>query len=157
MHCLELLNHQLDLNEIDTVLNLDSSLPQLSIDAGQIQQAFMNLLLNAAEAMTNGGILTVTSAVVDGGESVSVTVGDTGPGIPDEIMDKLFDPFFTTKEVGKGTGLGLPVAYGIVHNHGGSMKVRSKVGEGTEFEIRLPVSSPVDDDTEIENPDAEEP
>lgn len=139
-HCIELLNHQLTLQEIDVVLNLGADLPRLNLDAGQIQQSFMNLLINAAEAMDQGGVLTLTSALTEDRGSISVKVEDTGPGIPEEIMNKLFDPFFTTKEVGKGTGIGLPVAYGIVHNHGGSIKVTSVVGDGAEFEVILPIA-----------------
>lgn len=150
---LQLLNHRLSLAEIDIYKHLAPDLPKLYIDTGQIQQAFMNLMLNAAEAMGDGGILTITSALTEDGQGISVKVEDTGSGIPPEIMDKLFDPFFTTKEVGQGTGLGLPVAYGIVHKHGGSMTVKSEVGTGTEFEVVLPISAARDEDAdELEEP-----
>ncbi len=148
---LELLNHRLSLAEIDIYLHLSPDLPKLYIDAGQIQQAFMNLLLNASEAMGDGGILTITSGLTEDEEAVSVKVEDTGTGISEEVMGKLFDPFFTTKEVGQGTGLGLPVAYGIVHKHGGSINVQSEVGTGTEFEVVLPIApapGPEDDSEE---------
>ena len=142
---LQLLNHRLSLAEIDIYLHLTPGLPKLYIDAGQIQQAVMNLILNAAEAMGDGGILTITSGLTKDERGITVKVEDSGTGIPPELMDKLFDPFFTTKEVGQGTGLGLPVAYGIVHRHGGSMNVKSEVGQGTEFEVVLPISSAPDE------------
>jgi two-component system NtrC family sensor kinase len=153
--CVELLDHQLSLQEIDIVLDLAPDLPQLYVDGGQIQQALMNLLLNAAEAMGKDGTLTLKSALVNTGRTISIKVADTGPGIPEGIMDKLFDPFFTTKEEGKGTGLGLPVTYGIIHKHGGSIKVRSKPGDGAEFEILLPTTrdEAQDMDAEVEGPE----
>ena len=141
-NCIELLDHQLKLSGIEVVFELEPDLPQLNVDGGQLQQAFMNLMLNAAEAMGSIGVLTISSARSEDGTSISVKISDTGPGIPDEIRDKLFDPFFTTKEVGKGTGLGLPVAYGIVHKHGGVMRVKSEVGEGAEFDVVLPIDAP---------------
>jgi two-component system NtrC family sensor kinase len=137
----DLLDHKLGLSEIEIIMNLDQGLSAITVDGGQIQQTFMNLILNAAEAMGKGGVLTLTTALAEEKGFLSITVKDTGPGISDDVLDKLFDPFFTTKEVGQGTGLGLPVAYGIVHNHGGSIRVRSKVGEGSEFEILLPIDS----------------
>ena len=148
---LELLNHRLSLAEIDIYLHLSPDLPKLFIDAGQVQQAFMNLLLNASEAMGDGGILTISSGLTADGNRVSVKIEDTGTGISKAVMGRLFDPFFTTKEVGQGTGLGLPVAYGIVRKHGGSINVKSEVGTGTEFEVVLPVTrveGPDDDDSE---------
>jgi two-component system NtrC family sensor kinase len=147
---LELVNHRLSMAEIDIDLRLDPHLPNLMVDAGQMQQTFMNLILNAAEAMGKSGTLTVSSAMRPDGKSIAVTIKDTGPGIPAEILDKLFDPFFTTKEEGQGTGLGLPVAHGIVHKHGGTIKVRTKVGEGSEFEVILPLSyePPAEEETD---------
>ncbi len=138
----ELLDHKLSLQETAVVLKLDEGIPRLKVDGGQIQQTVMNLVLNASEAMGKGGTLTVSSSLLPAGDGISIKVTDTGPGIPEEIQDKIFDPFFTTKEPGQGTGLGLPVAYGIVKNHGGAIKVRSEVGKGAEFEILLPLSMP---------------
>ncbi|MCK4414344.1 MAG: HAMP domain-containing protein [Candidatus Eisenbacteria sp.] len=137
--CIEILGHQLALQEIEVEVDLDEELPRLNVDGGQIQQAIMNLLINASEAMGRGGKLTLSAARDHQREAIAIRVVDTGPGMSPEIMDKVFDPFFTTKEVGKGTGLGLPVSYGIVRNHGGSIEVHSTPGEGTEFIIYLPL------------------
>jgi two-component system NtrC family sensor kinase len=153
--CVELLDHQLSLQDVDIVLDLSDDLPQIRVDGGQIQQAIMNLLINASEAMSGGGTLTLGSRITEDGKSVSIRVADTGSGIPEEVMGKLFDPFFTTKEPGKGTGLGLPVSYGIVRRHGGTIDVTSPPGEGAEFEIVLPIShdSAQDASSPDENPE----
>ncbi len=152
---LELVDHRLSMAEIEIETNLDPELPKIYIDGGQMQQTFMNLLLNAAEAMGSRGKLTVSSGRTRNGKCISIKIRDTGPGIPPDIMDKLFDPFFTTKEVGKGTGLGLPVAYGIVNKHGGSINVSSEVGQGAEFEVVLPISHTPCQDPEEEQKSSE--
>jgi len=108
-------------------------------DAGQLQQAVVALATNAIDAMPGGGRLTLRASA--SAENVIVEVKDTGIGIPPEIMTKIFDPFFTTKDVGRGTGLGLAVCYGIVSEHGGRLDVRSNVGAGTTFTISLPIAS----------------
>jgi two-component system NtrC family sensor kinase len=105
-------------------------------DFGQLRQAFVNVAMNACEAMGRGGKLSIASRPVGGG--VEIAFSDTGPGIPPERLRKIFDPFFTTKE--KGTGLGLSVVYGIVERHGGRIDVESRVGEGTIFTFRLPAA-----------------
>ncbi len=120
-------------------------------DPTQLQQVFMNLAINSRDAMPNGGILSFDirhleitpgdippSPYVPQGEWITITIGDTGSGIPPEAMPHIFEPFFTTKPVGKGTGLGLAQAYGIIKQHGGYIDVQSKVGEGTRFAIYLP-------------------
>jgi two-component system NtrC family sensor kinase len=151
--CIEILGHQLTLQEIQVEISLADDLPRLHVDGGQIQQAIMNLVINASEAMGRGGTLTLRSALDARREAISIQVIDNGPGITPEIMDKLFDPFFTTKEVGKGTGLGLPVSYGIVRNHGGSIEVHSTPGEGTEFTVHLPLKpADADDEASAEAP-----
>ena len=104
---------------------------------GQIRQALVNVLLNGCEAMTSGGTLTVASHPSPDGRSVHVAVTDTGVGIPPDRMAKIFDPFFSTKE--KGTGLGLSVVYGIVSGLGGDIRVDSRTGEGSRFDVMLPV------------------
>ncbi len=107
----------------------------------QIEQVFINLLLNAAQAIETKGEIRIAT-FVDGGHAV-VRIHDTGCGIPSENLGRLFEPFFTTKPVGKGTGLGLHVAYKIVSGHGGRIDVKSAAGEGTEFTVRLPLATPV--------------
>ena len=132
-----LLQHQAIFHDIKIEKNLADSLPRINLDRSQIKQVFMNMFLNAAEAMAEKGILTVTTLSKD--KSVIVKIKDTGCGIPEKNISKLFDPFFSTKKVGKGTGLGLSVSYGIVKAHNGSIDVESKVGEGTEFTIKFPI------------------
>ncbi|HQT95022.1 MAG TPA: PAS domain S-box protein [Thermoanaerobaculaceae bacterium] len=109
----------------------------IEADHGQLEQVLMNLAVNAADAMPEGGTLTIRSGALDG-ERVSVTIEDTGTGIPEVIRERIFEPFFTTKGAGKGTGLGLSVAHGIVTRHGGTIDVESKVGRGTTFRVILP-------------------
>jgi two-component system, NtrC family, sensor kinase len=123
--------------------NLDPDLPDLLGSEDQLQQVFMNLVSNATEAMegAGGGVLTIESKHLLSEDSLQINFQDTGPGIPEEDISKLFEPFFTTKKKGKGVGLGLSVAYGIVQEHGGSIYVKSKEGEGTTFQVRLPLKS----------------
>jgi signal transduction histidine kinase len=116
-----------------------NDLPTVLGDEGQIQQAFVALATNAIDAMPDGGTLTLRTAV--SGPNVIVQIKDTGVGISPENLTKIFDPFFTTKDVGRGTGLGLAVCYGIVSEHGGRLDVRSIVGVGTTFTISLPKAS----------------
>jgi two-component system NtrC family sensor kinase len=111
--------------------------PDVLADFGQLRQAFLNVALNACEAMGSSGRLRVVTRALDG--AVEIAFADTGPGIPPERLASIFDPFFTTKE--KGTGLGLSVVYGIVERHGGTIDVRSDPGEGTTFTFRLPVAA----------------
>jgi two-component system NtrC family sensor kinase len=111
------------------------------VDAARIQQVFMNLVLNAIQAMNGGGELNVSIASHADAGRIQVQVTDTGTGIAKKNMDKVFDPFFTTKEQGKGTGLGLAVSYGIVHQHGGDIHVTSTVGKGTTVTVWLPMES----------------
>jgi hemerythrin-like metal-binding protein len=105
----------------------------------QINQVFMNVLVNAAQAMETRGTIRISTRL--DGEHVCVTISDTGNGIPPEILNRIFDPFFTTKPIGKGTGLGLSIAYGIINKHQGKIEVESVVGKGTTFRIQLPVKS----------------
>jgi two-component system NtrC family sensor kinase len=104
-----------------------------------LQQAVVALATNAIDAMPNGGTLTLRTRHV--GSEVMAEISDTGIGIAPENMTKIFDPFFTTKDVGRGTGLGLAVCYGILSDHGGRLDVRSSVGAGTTFTITLPVET----------------
>ncbi len=107
----------------------------------QINQVLMNVIINAAQAIKENGLITITTKREEGG--VRIEISDNGGGIPEEIISKIFDPFFTTKDVGEGTGLGLNISYGIVRKHGGRMEVKSEVGKGSTFSIRLPEMPPV--------------
>jgi len=112
-------------------------LPTVSCLASQLNQVWMNLLVNAAQAIRDRG--TVTISTRQDGDSVEVVISDTGSGIPPEQLSRIFDPFFTTKPVGEGTGLGLSISYGIIERHGGTISVDSKVDKGTAFIIRIPL------------------
>ncbi|MDP3430991.1 MAG: HDOD domain-containing protein, partial [Desulfomicrobium sp.] len=131
-------------HRIPIVKNLSAELPLILADANQLEQVFLNLVINAQHAMENeGGVLTVSSAFLPDGKRISISVKDTGTGIAPENLTRIFDPFFSTKSEGKGTGLGLSTAYGIVTNHYGEIKVVSAPGNGTEMIVILPVSTPV--------------
>ena len=137
---LELRAYELKVSNIELRKDIQADLPEISADPHQLQQVFLNLVINAEQAMTaaNGrGVLSITAQQV--GEAIHVVVADDGPGIPHEHISQIFDPFFTTKEVGKGTGLGLSVCYGIVKEHGGEMHVESEEGKGTTFTVELPL------------------
>jgi signal transduction histidine kinase len=123
-------------------VELSDGLPLVAGDMGQLQQAVIILAENAIDAMPGGGTLTLRTlrAEDEEGGAVLIEVRDTGQGIPVEIRERIFDPFFTTKEVGRGTGLGLAVCYGIVTEHGGRIAVDSTVGRGTVFRISLPAT-----------------
>ncbi|MFB0556156.1 MAG: sensor histidine kinase [Phycisphaerae bacterium] len=129
---------------IELVQLLSANLPEITADPGQLNQLLVNLVVNALQSMPGAGRITVQTRFCD--HNVLLSVEDTGTGMSKEFLDKIFIPFFTTKDVGHGTGLGLPVVYGIVTAHGGSIKVDSKPGCGTRFEIQLPVAEP--DNTE---------
>ena len=128
---------------IDVATALAAGLPQIFADAHQIQQVLLNLIINAEQAMLSangrGSLVIRTWHEIDR-ESVVLEVTDDGPGIPPEVTSKIFDPFFTTKEVGEGTGLGLTVAYAIVREHGGRIRVESQPHRGASFVVELPVS-----------------
>ncbi len=119
---------------------LDPKLPHIQADPAQLQQVFINLLNNSADAIDGQGIITIATRPAEGG-AVEVLVTDTGSGIPAENLDKLFTPFYTTKPAGKGTGLGLAIVYGIVKMHRGQIRVESSVGQGTTIIISLPIQS----------------
>jgi signal transduction histidine kinase len=127
--------------KVDTIL--DPNLPDLLGSEDLLQQVFMNLLSNAAEAMepSGGGRLSIETKHLLREDKLQINFKDTGPGIPEDYIPKLFEPFYTTKKKGKGVGLGLSVAYGIIQEHGGSIYVISEVGQGTTFQVRLPLKS----------------
>jgi signal transduction histidine kinase len=125
---------------IEKKLELEETLPPVYVDPKQIQQVFLNLILNAMQAMQNGGVLTVGTSLVesDGKHWARVSIADTGPGIPAQLLSKIFTPFFTTKA--QGTGLGLAICHKLVTQHGGELSVVSEDGVGTVFTVDLPVS-----------------
>lgn len=133
---IQLLGNQEAFHDVIVKGELEERLPRVDADMNQIQQVLVNLSLNACEAMHDGGTLTISTSVQNG--KVSVAVADTGCGIAREHLDQIFEPFFTTKPVGKGTGLGLSVSYGIMRQHGGTLRVQSEVGKGTVFTMVLP-------------------
>ncbi|MCD6293357.1 MAG: GHKL domain-containing protein [Deltaproteobacteria bacterium] len=120
-----------------TVTKDYGDLPPIKCYPQQLNQVFMNLLVNAAQAIEKKGKIMISTRVLDG--RVEIKIGDTGSGIPKENLSKIFDPFFTTKDVGKGTGLGLNMAYNIIKKHNGTIDVESEVGKETIFTIRFPV------------------
>ena len=122
---------------IELLRSFVPDLPEVYADPSQLNQVLVNLVVNALQAMPEGGKLFIRTSSNKG--YVSLIVEDTGVGMTEETLGKIFTPFFTTKDVGQGTGLGLPVVHGIVSSHGGSIKVESKAGQGTRFEIQLPV------------------
>ncbi len=139
--CEKLIGNQVLFHNIEIKLALNSDLPQIFADPGELQQVFTNLFLNAADAMKGRGTITITSRTAPKRDGVIITFTDTGGGIPPELRDKIFEPFFTTKPPGKGTGLGLSIVYGVIQRHGGSIEVESPPGGGTTFTIRLPLDS----------------
>jgi signal transduction histidine kinase len=140
-----LLEYQLSRSEVQLVRNYASELPRVIADPRQMQQVFVNIMLNAYQAMPRGGRLEIRTWVED--KRVAVAFSDEGVGIASENLGRIFDPFFTTKEPGKGTGLGLSVSYGIVQRHGGHIDVESRVGHGSTFTIRLPAFQQTGDAT----------
>jgi signal transduction histidine kinase len=135
----DLVGHQMKLKQVTISLKLDPTLPRVPADEGQLRQALLALLMNALDATPSGGRVEIETRR-EGSESVSLTVADTGMGIPRENLDKIFSPFFTTKPVGQGTGLGLAICHGIVASHGGEIQVESEVDKGTRLSLVLPVS-----------------
>jgi signal transduction histidine kinase len=133
---LSLLDHQFDRSRVRVASELDEALPPVYGNTGKLQQVFVNLFLNARDAMPSGGELGIQTGMDD--SMVVVDVSDTGGGIPGENLNRIFDPFFTTKGIGKGTGLGLAVSYGIIQEHGGGIFVESNAGKGTRFTLKLP-------------------
>ncbi|MFN2482841.1 MAG: ATP-binding protein [Pyrinomonadaceae bacterium] len=135
---LQLLEPQLRQSQVEMVREYEAGLPRVYANAGKLQQVFTNLLLNARDALPAGGLITLTTASDD--DTVTVHVADTGIGIAPENVARIYDPFFTTKGVGRGTGLGLAVSYGIVQEHSGHIAVESAPGRGTTFRITLPTA-----------------
>ncbi len=151
--CLALVEHELAARKIACALSLDPALPELVADPHQLEQVFLNIVMNALQAMPAGGTLTVSAGRRgrEAGPFVEVRITDTGGGIPPDRLPRIFDPFFTTKEVGEGTGLGLSVSYGIVQAHGGVIEVESEVGSGSTFTIALPAGGAGESDASTDS------
>ena len=132
-----LVRNQASFRNIAIEKDLDADIPEVLVDPDQIQQVFVNIILNAAEAMTKGGSLKIHSSRAPDGRSIIVRIADTGPGISEEVRERIFDPFYTTKE--HGTGLGLSISYGIIEQHGGTISVESTIGKGSTFTIQIPI------------------
>ena len=138
--CLSLLENQAMFQNIKLKINL-GEIPMCVVDPSKIERVFMNIMINAAEALEGGGELEIISQYISEENMVEIIFSDDGPGISEENLAKVFDPFFTTKEKGHGVGLGLSISYGIIKEHNGTIMVKSKIGEGTTFRVRIPVST----------------
>jgi len=143
--CISLVENQAAFHNIQIVENYQDNLPLVVIDPSQIERVFLNLIINAAEAMAGGGKLTLATRLDSDNRVVEVEFTDTGHGISEENMNKLFEPFFTTKDIAHGTGLGLAISYGILKSHKGTISVESEVGKGTTFIVRLPLNGIIED------------
>ena len=145
---LDIFSQQLKLREIEVSLHVNPDLPQVLADAGRLEQVFINMLINARDAIEEkwaaaekpAGVKRIVLSASENGQFVAVTIADTGCGIPPGVLEKIFQPFFTTKKVGKGTGLGLSISYGIIKDCGGDILACSVPGEGTRFVITLPIA-----------------
>ncbi|MDD3580945.1 MAG: PAS domain S-box protein [Desulfobacca sp.] len=135
---LSLVENHLIFNSVTVNRKFDPDLPPLMGDKNKLEQVFINLLINAAEAVKGEGILIIATALIHNGDTIEIRITDSGPGIPEAYLNRLFDPFFTTKEVGRGVGLGLSISYGIIRKHLGRIYVDTSVTPGTTFVIELP-------------------
>ena len=138
---LSFLENQALMHNIQIITQLDNNLPSIVIDPSQVQRVFINMIVNAAEAMNGNGQLSISTKRDLAKDCIEITFSDSGTGISEENLEKIFDPFFTTKETGHGVGLGLAISYGIIKEHGGTVSVESEVGKGTTFIIRLPITA----------------
>ena len=145
VQAMELVQHQLDKGLIETEFVCGESLPLIEGNTGELEQVFINLIINAQNAMPKGGRLKVS--VQEVGNTIEVRFADTGVGIAPELLERIFAPFFTTRSDEGGTGLGLAVSYGIIERHQGEITVESTVGEGTTFILRLPIATADGKDT----------
>lgn len=134
---LKLVNNELKYKA--DVITQYGKLPDIMGQSGNMGQVFLNLLVNAAQSISKRGKIIITT--VHTGKYVNIIIADTGSGIPEDILDRIFDPFFTTKKIGEGTGLGLSIVHSIVKKQGGEITIRSHLGEGTEFEVSLPITA----------------
>lgn len=139
--CIRLVQHQMKLKNIELHPNFERDLPLVRCDPGQIEQVILALVMNAIDAMPNGGNLTLTSRKGPDPDHIQIEVRDDGVGMPPDVLANMFEPFFTTKEHGRGLGLGLAISRNIVDRHGGRIEVASEPGRGTAFTITLPLQS----------------
>ena len=137
---ISVVEHQFRLDNVTIETKLDKSIPVLCADGEKLKQVFMNLLMNAKQAMAGQGQIRISTAHHSSRNQVTIVVADTGTGIPPEVLEKVFDPFFTTKPTGEGTGLGLSVSYGIIKDHHGEIEVQSTPGKGSTFTVTFPVT-----------------
>jgi len=137
---LELVEYQIRSDNIQIVLSLSEDLPPVTGDANQLKQVFLNIIVNARQAMRDGGVLTVTTRVTEDG-SGEVTIGDTGCGMSPEMTERIFEPFYTTKTEEGGSGIGLFLCRNIARDHGGALAVSSRPGEGSTFILTLPAAA----------------
>lgn len=131
--------HSLGMTKVRVKLDLAESLPTVSGNANRLQQVLLNLAMNAQQAMSQGGQVNIATSRNGGGLAV-ITFSDDGPGMPEDVTQRIFEPFYTTKSVGQGTGLGLAITFGIIRDHGGTIAVESEIGAGTTFTIQLPAA-----------------
>ncbi|MCK5070688.1 MAG: PAS domain-containing sensor histidine kinase, partial [Desulfocapsa sp.] len=135
---LAMVHQQLKKSNITVDSDFDSALPESLIDCGRIQQVILNLILNGIQAIETSGTLTIRTGFKN--SKIIIDIEDDGTGVSKDIQDKIFDPFFSTKAPGQGTGLGLAVSYGIIHEHDGDIRVITKAGKGAHFRISLPTT-----------------
>jgi two-component system NtrC family sensor kinase len=138
--CISLVEKQAAFHNIKVTMDLDGQLPMVILDPSQIERVFLNLIINAADAMNGNGQLILSTKHNRAKTCIEISVQDTGHGISEENMEKIFDPFFTTKETGHGVGLGLAISYGIVKDHNGNISVESEAGKGTTFTVSFPLT-----------------
>jgi two-component system NtrC family sensor kinase len=138
---LSFFENQALMHNIQVNTQLFNDLPSIVLDPSQVQRVFINMIVNAAEAMNGNGQLSIVTIHDKTKNCIEITFSDTGTGISEENLEKIFDPFFTTKETGHGVGLGLAISYGIIKEHGGTVSVESEVGKGTTFIVRLPITT----------------
>lgn len=141
IECLSLIENQALFHNIEIIKDFQEDLPMAIIDPSQIERVFINLIINATEAMDETGNLTLRTRDNANRDFINIIISDTGQGISEENINQIFDPFFTTKDIGHGTGLGLAISYGIIKAHKGTISVESEVGKGTTFTVRIPVTS----------------
>ncbi|RQD68226.1 MAG: DUF3365 domain-containing protein [Desulfonatronovibrio sp. MSAO_Bac4] len=137
---MHIFKHQFKKQKIKVELDLDPEMPDINFDENKIKQVFVNLIMNACQAIGKTGKINIMTSFIKEEGLVRVAIRDTGYGMDAEVKNKIFDPFFSTKKTGESTGLGLSVSYGIIQDHGGSIQVQSEPGQGAEFEVSLPVS-----------------